>query len=137
MAKKKRVVPEGSRKGMGGQPRRFKSPKAMKKELKRYMKYIKKTGEPFLLIGFADFCDVHRTILDGYADKPEYSDVIRKIKQKSELNLVTGGLTGRYNAPVSIFLAKNNHGYTDKTESVTDNTHHIQVERTTLKGKDE
>ena len=62
---------------------------------------------------------------------------IKQIKQKAEVSLVTGAMTGKYNAPFSIFLAKNNHAYTDKSESVTDNTHHIQVERTTLKGNDE
>jgi len=125
-----------AKKNPEGKPRRFKTPKKMQKAVKKYEKYLKKSGEPFLLIGFANFCDVHRTILDGYADKPEYSDVIRKIKQKSELNLVAGGLTGRYSAPVSIFLAKNNHGYTDKTEAVTDNTHRIEVVRKTLNGND-
>lgn len=120
-----------------GSPRRFKTPKKMAKEVKRYEKHLKKTGEPFLLIGFAVFCGVHRTILDQYADKAEYTDTIKMIKAKAELGLISGGLNGKYSAPMSIFLAKNNHGYTDKTEAVTDNTHHIQVERTTLKGKDE
>ena len=126
-----------AKKNPEGKPRRFKTPKKLAKEVKRYEKHLKKTGDPFLLIGFAVFCGVHRTILDGYADKPEYADTIKMIKEKAELGLISGGLRGTYSAPMSIFLAKNNHGYTDKSESVTDNTHHIQVERTTLKAKDE
>lgn len=123
MAKKKKSV---------GQPRRFKTPKAMEKELKKYEKYLVETGKPFLLIGFANFCDVHRTILDGYADKPEYTDTIRKIKQKAELDLLEGAMSGAYNASASIFFAKNNHNYKDKTESVTDNTHRLEVTRGTV-----
>jgi len=121
----------------GGKPRRFKTPEVMQKELKKYEKYLEETGKPFLLIGFANFCGVHRTILDGYADKPEYSDTIKQIKQKAELDLLEGAMSGTYNATASIFFAKNNHNYTDKTESVTDNTHRIQVERKTLKPRTE
>jgi len=117
---------------MAGQPRRFATPKDMEAELVKYEEYIKENEKPFLLIGFADFCGVHRTILDGYADMKEYSDTISKIKQKAELNLIEGGLTGSYSTPMSIFLAKNNHNYTDKTDVVSDNTHRIEVTRKTL-----
>jgi len=115
-----------------GKPRRFETPEAMELELAKYEEYIKENEKPFLLIGFADFCGVHRTILDGYAEKPEYSDTISKIKQKAELNLIEGGLTGSYSTPMSIFLAKNNHNYTDKNEIVSDNTHRVEVVRKTL-----
>lgn len=102
----------------GGHPRKFKTPKALAKKIKKYEKLLKKTGEPFLLIGFADFCGVHRSILDDYAKFPEYTGIIKKIKQKAEKSLVAGAMVGKYNASFSMFLAKNNHGYKDRSETV-------------------
>lgn len=106
MAKKKPV----------GRPPLFKTPKDLEDKLDEYIEECNEQGKPFLLIGFANFLKVHRTILDGYDDKPEFSDTIKRIKQIAEEALVVGGLTGNYNASMSIFLAKNNHNYKDKHE---------------------
>ena len=48
-------------------------------------------------------------------EKPEFSDILRKIAQKQERKLVNGGLEGGFNAAVTkMMLTK--HGYSDKQE---------------------
>jgi len=74
------------------------------------------TGQkPYTITGLALALDTTRETLIDYEDKQEYSDAIKKAKQKcqnyAELMLFTNSPTG------SIFNLKNNYGWRDKTET--------------------
>lgn len=54
---------------------------------------------------------------------PEFFDSLRIAKQIQEAILVENGLNGNYSSQFAVFIAKNNFGYSDKTElDVSDKT---------------
>lgn len=115
-----------------GRPPKFDSPEDLEKAVDKYLALCAKTGKPVLLIGFANFLKTDRGILDGYKDKPEFSRTIKRLMLECEESLVSGAMNGTWNAGFAQFLAKNNHGYKDKSEVESDNTHHVVVERGTV-----
>lgn len=49
-------------------------------------------------------------------EHPEFFGALKALDAQQEDMLANGGLTGTHNATMAIFLLKNNHGYTDKTQ---------------------
>ena len=100
-----------------GRPRQFDSPDAMLQKALEFQAICTEEERPFLFISFASWMGIHADTITRYAtDFPEFSGTIKKIKQLAEIGLIEGGMMGRYNPAMTIFLAKNNHGYTDKQE---------------------
>ena len=97
-----------------GRPRMFKSPEQMMNKALEFQKICLKNDRPFLFISFASWMGVHSTTVSEYAKFPEFTETVKNIQQMAEIALIEGGMTGRYNPSMSIFLAKNNHGYTDQ-----------------------
>jgi len=48
---------------------------------------------------------------------PEFSEALKKARQIQESILLENALSGNYNAQFAIFIAKNNFGYKDKSET--------------------
>ena len=72
------------------------------------------------LAGFAKKIGVSRDTLNEWEHvHPEFSDAIKKGKACQESILITNALRGDYNPAFSIFFAKNNMGWTDKTDFTT------------------
>jgi len=75
--------------------------------------------KPYTITGLALALDTSRETLLDYEDKAEFSDTIKKAKDKChnyvEKSLLTGNPTG------AIFNLKNNYGWKDKTESELSN----------------
>lgn len=70
------------------------------------------------LAGFASKIGVCRDTLNEWETKyPEFSDAIKRCKSFQENILVTNALKGSYNPTFSIFFAKNNMNWKDKTET--------------------
>jgi hypothetical protein len=78
------------------------------------------------LAGFAAKYGIHRDTINGWEnakDKngkllhPEFSDTIKRVKEIQEHILLTNAMTNGYAQPFAIFFAKNNLGYSDKTET--------------------
>lgn len=49
-----------------------------------------------------------------------FSEVIKKAKQLQELNINTLAITNQVSVPISIFMLKNHHNYTDKVNHTGD-----------------
>jgi 3-mercaptopyruvate sulfurtransferase SseA len=99
-----------------GKPPRFKDPRELEILIEEYIEEQVAKGDPVLIIDFCVRKNVPRSTLHDYRSKEGFSDIIKKIDEASEANLVIGALKGAYNPTFSIFLAKNNHNYTDKHE---------------------
>jgi hypothetical protein len=72
-------------------------------------------------VQFATFCGVNRSVFWDWingrtrSSSPSHNDTVQKWKQFFEGGLTQEALTAK-NPAGSIFLLKNNHGYTDKQE---------------------
>lgn len=68
--------------------------------------------------GLASYIDISRSNIYLWAsqeDKPEFSDILEKVREKQAKSLITGGIKGDYNASITkVMLTK--HGYADKQE---------------------
>jgi len=69
------------------------------------------------LAGFAKKIGVSRDTINQWSNHEEFSDAIKKGKECQESILTTNALRGDYNPAFSIFFAKNNLGWKDKTET--------------------
>ena len=103
-----------------GRPKKIESPQDMIDAIDAYEKYCDEEQEPFTIVGLSVYMDVCKDTLIEYGKKEEFSDSYKKAMRIAENHLVKYSLTGKYNPTVSIFMLKNNHGYTDKKE--IDNT---------------
>jgi len=99
-----------------GRPRIFKNPETMMEKALEYQKICLENDRPFLFIGFSSWMGIHNTTVSEYAKFPEFTETVGLIQQLAEVGLIEGGLTGKYNATFSMFMAKNKHGYSDKQE---------------------
>ena len=69
------------------------------------------------LEAFSDLIGVDTdTLAEWGRVHPEFSGAVKRAKAKQADMLANGGLRGVYKETMSIFLLKNNHGYTDKVE---------------------
>lgn len=66
--------------------------------------------------GFCDYIDSYRQLFMEYEKKPEYSTTVKKIKNWMYYRKKQLAMSGKINAAVYIFDAKNNHDYVDKVE---------------------
>lgn len=72
------------------------------------------------LAGFAKKIGISRDTLNEWTrEHPEFSDAIKKSKECQESILTTNALRGDYNPAFSIFFAKNNMGWKDRTDLTT------------------
>ena len=87
--------------------------------------FSKEVGNFPTLAGFSASIGVSRETLHDWATQkvvsgnlrhPEFSDAYKRAKELQEENLVSGALTGKYNATFAIFTAKNVLGWRDKIE---------------------
>lgn len=96
-----------------GRPPKYKTPEDMKKVVDEYFATL--GDDKPTVTGLCIALDLTRQGLLEYTDKSdEFSDIIKKAKQKVEhaleQHLYTGQVTG------AIFNLKNNFGWKDKTE---------------------
>ena len=49
-------------------------------------------------------------------NKPEFSEALRRITAMQRENLLTGGLTGSYNASIAKLLLSHNHGVMERSQ---------------------
>ncbi|MFA6445726.1 MAG: terminase small subunit [Candidatus Paceibacterota bacterium] len=116
-----------------GRPLKFQSVEELEKKIDEYFEttgwktkevYDKKKQEvvtvpyyePATITGMAVFLDTSRETISDYREKPEYADAIKKAKDKCEYSIEYGALTNNLNPAMAIFSAKNNYGWSDKTE---------------------
>lgn len=78
--------------------------------------------------GLAEYLDLSKDTLYAWAKeadeegnliKPEFSDVLAKLKDKQARKLVAGGLAGGYSPVITKLLLMSKHGYVEK-KALTD-----------------
>lgn len=104
-----------------GRPLKFESAEQMQELIDDYFEECDLKSEIYTITGLAMALDTDRATLVRYSAKDEFYNTIKKAKQKVEQQMVSRALKGEYNSAVSIFLMKNNFGYTDKVEVKVDN----------------
>lgn len=101
---------------MAGRPLRWTTPEELQKDIDKYFDECKETGVPLTITGLALALDTYREVLLNYQERDEFTDTIKKAKQKIE-NFAEMQL---YNKDVPttgvIFNLKNNYGWVDKQE---------------------
>lgn len=104
-----------------GRPLKFETPEIMQTLIDKYFDDCDAKGEIYTVVGLAMALDTDRQTLIRYNERDEFSDTIKKAKQRVEQQMISRALKGEYNSAVSIFLMKNNFGYQDKVEVKVDN----------------
>lgn len=115
-------------------PRAFKNEKDLKDKVDAYFKSNKtflktKLPKPKTVTGLCVYLnitrDTHARYLSGHYDDNDnnFSDTLRKSKEKIEAFKLEGALLGIYNAQIAKFDLQVNHGY-------------IETERKEITGKD-
>lgn len=125
-------------KNKGGRPPKFKTAEELWNKFLEYKASMqglkkkivdKKTKElveveydkPITLVGFCVYIDIHRdTLNDWKNNKPEFSDVIKKIYQECEADLIEKALMFESHADFAYRILMNAHGYTNKQEQSID-----------------
>lgn len=68
--------------------------------------------------GLADFLETHRdSIYEWESLYPEFSDTLKRLRTKQGKLLQNGGLTGKYQQPITKLMLSANHGMAEKTEN--------------------
>lgn len=97
--------------------------------------YDKKRGEvvsmkkprPYTIEGICVALEIDRKTLLNYEKGEVLFHTIKKAKEKVLMNLSERALGGENTPAVSIFFLKNNFGFVDKTEVVSETTHNIKT----------
>jgi hypothetical protein len=98
-----------------GRPKKYNTVEEMEKVIEQYFEERKREGLPYTVSGLALALDMTRETLLKYEENSEFSDTIKRAKQRIEEYVetrlfVSGIATG------VIFNLKNNFGWKDKQE---------------------
>lgn len=94
----------------------------IQERFEEFKEWCKQEKRPLTVSRFAVFCDCDRNTITKYAsgaydnEYVNFSSTIKKMLSEIESDKVERGLSGDYNASVTIFDLKNNHGYVDKQD---------------------
>ena len=89
--------------------------------------------EPKSMTGLALYMKTTRQTLYEWGKDPNLSDLIEYAKTLCENEVITHSLVNLYNTQMSTFILKNNHGYVDKQEILSDNVQKIEIIRSEIK----
>lgn len=82
------------------------------------------------LTAFAKYIDVDTDTLVEWRKKyDDFSVALGKIDREQHDRLVEGGLNGDYSPVITKLMLSNNHGYSEKTETKTESTVSVTVEK--------
>lgn len=116
--------------GLGGAPRKFNTVEELQILIEEYFNYIDEYNRnkpdnekprPYTVTGLCVYLDIVRDTLIEYGKKSEFTDTIKKAKQRIESSVEEGSLNGKWNTIGSIFNLKNNFGWVDKIDIATNN----------------
>jgi len=102
-------------KNKGGRPLKFESPEELEAKIEQYFNSIEKDDIP-TVAGLAVFLDVDWKTVNNYEGREEFFPTIKRAKTRILAEQEKLAIKGKLSAPVWIFSAKNNFGYTDKQE---------------------
>ncbi|HEG3339316.1 TPA: hypothetical protein SC008_000547 [Campylobacter jejuni] len=99
---------------------------------------LKETKESIIFapktkVGLAVYLGITIQTLGEWEKDKDFGEIVSQAKQKCEMDIVNHSLIGTYTPSVSMFLLKNQHGYVDKQEVVSDNVQKIEIIRSEIK----
>ncbi|HEF4115014.1 TPA: hypothetical protein SAI32_001668 [Campylobacter jejuni] len=99
---------------------------------------LKETKESIIFapktkVGLAVYLGITIQTLGEWEKDKDFGEIVSQAKQKCEMDILNHSLIGTYTPSVSMFLLKNQHGYADKQEVVSDNVQKIEIIRSEIK----
>ncbi|EOI8655245.1 terminase small subunit [Campylobacter jejuni] len=99
---------------------------------------LKETKESIIFapktkVGLAVHLGISMQTLGEWEKDKDFGEIVSQAKQKCEMDILNHSLIGTYTPSVSMFLLKNQHGYVDKQEVVSDNVQKIEIIRSEIK----
>ncbi|HDZ5018437.1 TPA: hypothetical protein RTG55_000183 [Campylobacter jejuni] len=99
---------------------------------------LKETKESIIFapktkVGLAVYLGITIQTLGEWEKDKDFGEIVSQAKQKCEMDILNHSLIGTYTPIVSMFLLKNQHGYVDKQEVVSDNVQKIEIIRSEIK----
>lgn len=99
---------------------------------------LKETKESIIFapktkVGLAVYLGITIQTLGEWEKDKDFGEIVSQAKQKCEMDILNHSLIGAYTPSVSMFLLKNQHGYVDKQEVVSDNVQKIEIIRSEIK----
>ncbi|EOU3818055.1 terminase small subunit [Campylobacter coli] len=99
---------------------------------------LKETKESIIFapktkVGLAVHLGISMQTLGEWEKDKDFGEIVANAKQKCEMDILNHSLIGTYTPSVSMFLLKNQHGYVDKQEVVSDNVQKIEIIRSEIK----
>ncbi len=99
---------------------------------------LKETKESIIFapktkVGLAVYLGITIQTLGEWEKDKDFGEIVSQAKQKCEMDILNHSLIGTYTPSVSMFLLKNQHGYVDKQEIVSDNVQKIEIIRSEIK----
>ncbi|EMQ5904326.1 hypothetical protein WH037_001722 [Campylobacter coli] len=88
---------------------------------------------PKTKVGLAVYLGITMQTLGEWEKDKDFGEIVANAKQKCEMDILNHSLIGTYTPSVSMFLLKNQHGYVDKQEVVSDNVQKIEIIRSEIK----
>ncbi|EAL0750654.1 DNA-packaging protein [Campylobacter coli] len=88
---------------------------------------------PKTKVGLAVHLGISMQTLNEWEKDKDFGEIVANAKQRCEMDIVNHSLIGTYTPSVSMFLLKNQHGYVDKQEVVSDNVQKIEIIRSEIK----
>ncbi|EKH8923898.1 hypothetical protein O9222_001558 [Campylobacter coli] len=104
------------------------SEKTVLKETKESVIFAPKTK-----VGLAVHLGISMQTLNEWEKDKDFGEIVANAKQRCEMDILNHSLIGTYTSSVSMFLLKNQHGYVDKQEVVSDNVQKIEIIRSEIK----
>ncbi|WP_144663814.1 terminase small subunit [Campylobacter jejuni] len=99
---------------------------------------LKETKESIIFapktkVGLAVYLGITMQTLGEWEKDKDFGEIVSKAKQRCEMDILNHSLIGTYTPSVSMFLLKNQHGYVDKQEILSDNVQKIEIIRSEIK----
>ncbi|EKD4605401.1 terminase small subunit [Campylobacter coli] len=88
---------------------------------------------PKTKVGLAVYLGISMQTLNEWEKDKDFGKIVANAKQRCEMDILNHSLIGTYTPSVSMFLLKNQHGYVDKQEVVSDNVQKIEIIRSEIK----
>ena len=95
---------------------------------------LKETKESIIFapktkVGLAVYLGITIQTLGEWEKDKDFGEIVSQAKQKCEMDILNHSLIGTYTPSVSMFLLKNQHGYVDKQELISDSVQKIEIIR--------
>lgn len=99
-----------------GRPRAFKNVEEVEEKINAYFDYCEKKDKPYTMSGLAYYLGIDRRTLLNYSKVEDYFPLIKKARDRVQMQLEENALSNKANPTFTIFNLKNNFDWKDKVE---------------------